>query len=217
MRRQEKLALVAGALLFALSVAAGDQTPAPDEHHRAVMNMSADEHAAHRAASSTNHYAVSMKDYDVPQVELVDANGSLVDLRSLLDSERPVALNFIFTTCTTICPVMTATFAQMQRQLGDAADGLRLVSISIDPEYDRPDVLRAYAAQFHAHGNWTFLTGDSRDIRDVLQSFDSYAGSKMNHQPVTFLRNPGGPSWVRIDGLPSGESLAQEVTARLLN
>ena len=150
-----------------------------------------------------SRYTVSSRDYDVPDVQLIDADGAVAPLKSVLDSGEPIALNFIFTTCTTICPVMTATFAQMQHELGQSADRLRLVSISIDPEYDRPDVLKSYARQFHAGTNWTFLTGDSGDIINVLQSFDTYAGSKMNHQPVTLLKNPGETSWTRIDGLAS--------------
>lgn len=188
------------------------------EHDHGAIAMSGDEHAAHRtAADNAARYAVTMHDYAVPDVTLVGADGAAVELRSLLDSERPLALNFIFTTCTTICPVMTATFAQMQRRLGDAADGLDIVSISIDPEYDRPETLRAYAAQFQAGDHWTFLTGDGSDIVSVLRSFDTYAGSKMNHQPATFLKVPGHSSWIRIDGLASADKLAQEVTARLLN
>jgi protein SCO1/2 len=174
-------------------------------------------HAAHRPAPGKTRYAVRDVNYDVPDVQLIDASGATVALPAVLDSEQPVALDFVFTTCTTICPIMTATFAQMQRQLGDMADQLQLVSISIDPEYDRPDVLAAYAKQFHASDNWTFLTGDSADIVAVLRSFDAYAGSKMNHQPIYLLKRPGDPSWIRIDGLASGESLANEVTSRLLN
>ena len=176
-----------------------------------------DEHAAHRAAMNTPRYTVSDENYSVPDVQLIDASGTPVSLRTLLGSDQPVALNFIFTTCTTICPVMTATFAHMRRELGDAGDQLRLVSISIDPEYDRPDKLKAYAEQFHAGAGWDFLTGDSNDIAQVLKSFDSYAGSKMNHQPITLLKSPASSSWTRIEGLASGKDLANEVTARLLN
>jgi protein SCO1/2 len=200
---------IAASLLFA--VAGNNAAPAQQ------VEQASDPHAAHRAAMHKPRYSVSLENYEIPDVQLTDTNGSPVALRPLLDSGRPLALNFIFTTCTTICPVMTATFAQMQRQLGDTASELELVSISIDPEYDRPDILEAYAQQFHASDNWTFLTGDSADIAQVLLNFDSYAGSKMNHQPVTFLRSPGESSWIRIDGLASGENLAQEVTARLLN
>jgi len=207
------------ASLTVVSAGAAWAQQAADSHeqHKMAANAGQDPHAAHRAAMNKPRYTVKDAEYDVPDVELLDESGAQVSLRAFLASERPVALNFIFTTCTTICPVMTVTFAQMQRELGDAADKVQLVSVSIDPEYDRPDVLKAYAEQFHAGANWTFLTGDSNDIAQVLRSFDSYTGSKMNHQPLTLLKKPGSPSWVRIDGLANGESLAQEVTARLLN
>ena len=175
-----------------------------------------DPHAQHRAMMKKTTYEVSDVAYTIPNVELLDSSGATVSLPELLESDEPVALNFIFTTCATICPVMTVTFSQMQQQLGDDAERVKLVSISIDPEYDRPAVLREYADQFHAAGNWTFLTGDTNDIVNVLRSFDSYTGSKMSHRPVTLLKHPGSASWVRIDGLANGQSLAQEVSTRLL-
>jgi len=179
--------------------------------------MSHDKHAAHRAAMQNPRYVATTESYAVPDVELIDQSGSHVSLRTLLDTDQPIALNFIFTTCTTICPVMTATFGQMRRELGDEGDQLRMVSISIDPEYDRPDKLMAYSEQFGAGPDWVFLTGDSNDIVQVLSSFDSYAGSKMNHQPITLLKSPESSSWTRIDGLASGRDLANEVETRLLN
>ncbi len=182
-----------------------------------AMAGNSDPHAHHRARMKKTTYEVSDVAYEIPDVDLLDSSGATVSLPELLESDEPVALNFIFTTCATICPVMTVTFSQMQQQLGDDADRVKLVSISIDPEYDRPDVLRDYADQFRAAGNWTFLTGDTNDIVNVLRSFDSYTGSKMSHRPVTLLKHPGSTSWVRIDGLANGQSLAQEVTTRLLN
>ena len=176
-----------------------------------------DPHAHHRMAMKNTTYQVSDARYDIPDVRLLDTSGDSVDLKGMLASGEPVALNFIFTTCTTICPVMTATFAQMQRELGSDAERIHLVSISIDPEYDRPDVLASYARQFQAGGNWTFLTGDTNDVVNVLRSFDAYTGSKMSHRPITLLRRPGSDSWIRIDGLASGQSLAHEVTSRLLD
>lgn len=184
-------------------------------HHK--NHAGPDKHAAHRAAMQNTRYSATTENYSVPDVELIDQMGASVSLRTLLETDQPVAVNFIFTTCTTICPVMTATFAQMRRELGDAGSDLRLVSISIDPEYDRPEKLKAYSEQFRAGAGWDFLTGDSADIVQVLRSFESYAGSKMNHQPVTLLKSPGSMSWTRIDGLASGKDLAQEVTARLLD
>lgn len=194
-----------------IASAALGATPSQDGH------KGHDSHAAHHAAMKKASYQVSDVDYDIPDVELLDHSGAAIPLRELVDSEDPIALNFIFTTCTTICPVMTVTFAQMQNLLGTDAERLQLVSISIDPEYDRPDVLRTYANQFRAGDNWSFLTGDTSDIVAVLRSFDSYTGSKMSHRPVTLLKRPDEDSWTRIDGLANGESLAMEVSTRLLN
>lgn len=204
--------IVSLVLLFAFASASSDEHAA-HQQDEAVP----DKHAAHRAAMKKTSYAATTENYAIPDVDLLDQMGESISLRSLLEVEQPVALNFIFTTCTTICPVMTATFAQMRQELGDAGNQLRLVSISIDPEYDRPDKLKAYSEQFRAGEGWEFLTGDSADIVLVLKSFDSYAGSKMNHQPITLLKSPDSASWTRIEGLASGRDLANEVTARLLN
>jgi len=209
------LAAVAGLVLATTAVA--QQAEMSHEPHQATNSEATDPHAAHRAMMNKARYTASTAEYDVPDVQLIDADGAAVAIRSLLDSDEPIALDFIFTTCTTICPVMTATFAQMQRELGDDAGRVRLISISIDPEYDRPDVLKAYAEQFRAGGNWTFLTGDSNDIESVLRSFDAFAGSKMNHKPIYLLKRPGESAWTRIDGLASGQGLAHEVETRLLN
>lgn len=178
---------------------------------------SSDPHAAHHAALEKSDYSVSTERYAVPGVSLLDQSGDSLALRTLLESDKPVALNFIFTTCTTICPVMTATFAQMRRDLGEAAKKVRLVSVTIDPEHDRPEVLEAYAKRFGAGEDWFFLTGSRADVWPVVMSFQAYAGSKTNHQPLTFLKKPQDPDWTRIDGLASGEDLAHEVATRLLN
>jgi protein SCO1/2 len=201
---------------FVLLLAYASASSSEDAGHQQDQAVP-DNHAAHRAAMQKTRYAATTENYATPDVELIDQLGTSVSLRALLETDQPIALNFIFTTCTTICPVMTATFAQMRRELGDAGEQLRLVSISIDPEYDRPDKLKAYSEQFHAGSGWDFLTGDSADIVQVLRSFDSYAGSKMNHQPVTLLKSPDSESWTRLEGLASGKDLANEVTARLLN
>jgi protein SCO1/2 len=172
--------------------------------------------AACHETPAVPRYAVKTARYEVPDVTLVGSDGQPVALRSLLAVPEPIALNFIFTTCGTICPVMTATFAEMRRELGAAGERLRLVSISIDPEQDRPEVLRRYAERFDAGSGWTFLTGAGADVERVQRAFAAYAGSKMNHRPLTLLKAPGQEEWVRIDGLASGGRLAHEVETRLL-
>lgn len=161
-------------------------------------------------AEGEKHYTRTIETYRVPEITLINHEGSRVALRSLLESPQPVALNFIFTTCTTVCPVMTASFSQMRRALGSEADGLHSVSISIDPEHDTPTVLKTYAEKFGAGSDWQFLTGSVAEITQVQRAFDAYTGSKVNHRPLTFLKSPGAKTWVRIDGLAGATDLASE-------
>ncbi len=76
--------------------------------------------------------------------------GAAVRLRELLASQDPVMMNFIFTTCGAICPVMSKVFSEVPGSLGAQAGKLRMVSISIDPENDTPAQLKSYAKTYGA-------------------------------------------------------------------
>jgi protein SCO1/2 len=121
-----------------------------------------------------------------------------------------VMLNFIFTSCTTICPVMTSTFREVERQLGPDREQVQLVSISIDPEYDTPARLAEYARVRGAGEPWVFLTGDLASIRRTQTAFDAYRGNKMNHVPLTFLRAAPDEPWLRIDGFAAASDIMRE-------
>jgi protein SCO1/2 len=86
-----------------------------------------------------------------------------------------------------------------------------MVSVSIDPENDTPAELTKYAHKFKAGSQWTFLTGTSQQSVDVQMAFGIFAGEKMNHTPVTFIRAKGAANhWVRIDGLASADQIIKE-------
>lgn len=170
-----------------------------------------DARAAQPAApSGRQRYLRASQRLQPPNVGLVDQDGRPVRLPDLLTGDAPVALEFVFTTCTTICPVMSASFAGLQRHAGELP-GLRMISISIDPEQDRPAVLRAYAARFHASPAWRFYTGSEADVRAVLVAFGAFSGGKANHRPLTFVRGAGGDAWTRLEGLATGDDLAREL------
>jgi protein SCO1/2 len=167
----------------------------------------ADPHAAHRQMMATPKVSVNRLAYEVPNVELIDESGHPTNLKNLLSGDQPVAVNFIFTTCTTICPVMTATMLQLQKQLEDDPVRPNYVSISIDPDYDSATVMKGYAARYGA--NWTFLTGSSTNVMTALQSFDAYHGNKVNHFALTLMRGPNDDEWTRVEGLTSAQELAR--------
>jgi protein SCO1/2 len=165
---------------------------------------------AHHAQTEMKRASRSALEVRLPQVKLVRDDGKTVSLAKELDDGRPVVLNFIFTTCTSICPVMSATFAQLQTKLGDERSKVHMVSISIDPEQDTPARLSAYAKQFHAGPQWRFYTGTVEASVAAQRAFQAYRGDKMDHTPVTYLRAAPGKPWVRIDGFASSEDLAKE-------
>ena len=188
----------------------------------------ADGHEGHSLAASTDpaqhaearsdDYKRSLRSYAaIPDVVLTDTEATPVRLRVLLASDDPVMLNFIFTTCSTICPVMTKVFSEVPARLGADAKHLRMVSISIDPENDTPAQLRDYARKFEAGAHWKFLSGSVQDVIAVQRAFGSYNGDKMSHQPLTLLRAAPGKPWVRIDGFASADQLASEYRKLLLN
>jgi len=189
----------------------------PDDHaahdhadHEGHVAGEADDPHAHHAAVK-QEFTRSEKVYPLPEVTLVDQTGKPWSVNELGASERPVALNFIFTTCTTICPVMTAVFASTREQLGADADKVHMVSVSIDPQHDTPAVLTEYASKFDAPSDWTFLTGEPAHVIEVLDAFDAEFSTKLEHEPLTFLHRPGADEWVRLEGLGSATDLAAEV------
>jgi protein SCO1/2 len=190
-------------LLAAVSLLPAAPVRGQEQHE----DHAADAHAGHRATLANPSYRVDQAEYTVPDVALQDQRGKPVRLREIFSGNRPVAVNFIFTSCTTICPVMTATMLQLQRELADQPSKPLFVSISIDPDYDTASTLSAYARSFGA--DWTFLTGQRGDVLEVLQSFSAWRGNKTNHAAITLFKAPDAGHWTRVEGLASAKQLAE--------
>ncbi len=150
-------------------------------------------------------------EYRVPQVILVRADGKSVSLPEELNDGRPVVMNFIFTTCTTICPLMSQTFARLEKKLGEDRDKVHLVSITIDPEEDTPARLTEYARKLQAGREWQYYTGTVQAIRATEMAFGLNIGNKMSHTPLTLFRAAPGKPWIRIDGFASADDLLWEI------
>ena len=177
----------------------------------APASVARGQHEGHAPQTAEPRYTRTLGTYAPPDVTLTDASGARVKLSSVLGREGPVMLQFIFTTCPTVCPLMSATFSAAQGRLGPDAERVTLVSVSIDPEHDTPERLREYARRFKAGPRWLFLTGEAEDVVSVRKAFDAYpGGDKMRHQPLTFLRLSAGKPWVRLDGLMSAAQLVSE-------
>lgn len=174
------------------------------------MDMSGTDPHAHHHHAMAQKVSVRTADYNVPQITLVREDNKSVSLQNEMNDGRPVILNFIYTTCTAVCPITSRTFEQFQDKLGDERNKVHMISITIDPEEDTPARLAAYAHKFDAGPQWRFYTGSSDASLAAQRAFDVYQGDKMNHSPVTLLRAAPGKSWLRIDGFASADMLIQE-------
>lgn len=203
-------------LLAAGIVGAGHGPVRAHEGHATHAQSGADAAARERQANATRtglnagQYQRSLQVYMLPDVTLLNANARPVRLRNLLVDDRPVMLDFIFTTCATNCPLPGRERALAAEMLAAAAAKLRMISVSIDPENDTPQQLKAYAAQSGAGANWQLLTGSRADVAALARAFNNGHADKSDFGPLTLLRPAPGKPWLRIDGLASAEDLARE-------
>lgn len=156
-------------------------------------------------------YKRTVESLNMPDVVLVNQNGEKVRFKNLVESGKPVVVDFIYATCTTVCPILSAGFANLQRRQGGDSAGFQLISITIDPENDSPPVLLEYLERYQARPGWDFLTGSRADINKVMAAFGAFFPNKMAHQPLNFIRTSDRGKWVKLDGMIGGRDLLNEL------
>jgi protein SCO1/2 len=150
----------------------------------------------------------------IPDVELLDQNGRKVRFYTDLVKGKTVAVQFIFTTCTTICPPLGATFARVQKDLGERAGrDVTLISVSVDPVTDTPERLKAWGEKFHAAEGWTFVTGAKPQVDELLRALGAGVGSPSEHTPEILIGNDAARQWTRAYGLTGPAALVKLIEA----
>jgi protein SCO1 len=115
---------------------------------------------------------------------------------------RVAALSFIFTTCTTICPLIGADLGRLQMELGQSlGNDMALISVSVDPATDTPQRMKAWGAQFGAKPGWSLLTGDKETVNQLLKTLGLYTADIQSHSPFLLLVNDRTGDWTRVNAL----------------
>ncbi len=166
--------------------------------------------AATPALAAERRYERSVQNYTIPDVVLINQDGEEVHLKTFVEGDQPVVVDFIYGTCTTICPVLSAGYVNLQKKLAKEGRKVRLISITIDPENDTPKVMKDYLKRYRAAAGWDFLTGSRADIEKVMTAFNAYIPDKMSHYPLNMIRNPKDGSWVRLLGIISSKDFMAE-------
>jgi protein SCO1/2 len=149
---------------------------------------------------------------DLPDTPLVDEQGRKVHFRSDVVHDRVVAIQLIFTTCGTICPPLGANFGKLRKLLGDRAGrDVQLISLSVDPQADTPERLKAWATQFGYGPGWTLLTGAEEDVRALRKALRVDSGDKSSHSPLVLVGNPTTGKWTRAYGLAAPATLVTAI------
>ncbi|MHC8387251.1 SCO family protein [Pseudomonas sp. MDT2-39-1] len=175
-----------------------------------ALAHSADEHAGHdMPAKSASSESAQVKFADVA---LVDQNGKPVRLEKDLVTNKIVVMSFIYTSCTTVCPVVSSIMGKVQKQLGArVGDEVQLVSISIDPQRDDAKRLNDYARNFQKGPGWSWLTGSSQSINETLKGLGSFSGDFKSHQPLILVGDGNSRHWTRYYGFTDPAVLTREV------
>ena len=153
-------------------------------------------------ANTESNESGSARKMVIPDVEVLDQNGNALHFYSDLIKGKTVAINFIFTTCTTICPPLAATFARVQKDLGDKTGrDVHFISISVDPLTDTPERLKAWGAKFKAGDGWTFVTGEKQEVDKLLNALGASVSRREDHSPTVIVGNDLKGVWTRTYGL----------------
>jgi protein SCO1 len=160
-------------------------------------------HHHHHPPDSSQSQPVSVSGLTIPDIELINQRGEKVRFYSGLVQGKIVAINTIFTTCTTICPPMGANFSKLRKMLGDhAGRDVNLISISVDPAVDTPERLDEWSRKFGEMGpGWTLLTGATGDVNTVLKALQVFTSDKQDHEPIALIGGDAAGDWIRASAL----------------
>lgn len=188
------LLLVAAIALFSV---AGDHKEKPPDPHTDLQ--------AYTAYQLRQHF---------PNVTLINQDKKVVHYYDDLIKGKIVVIQFMFANCDRLCPMVTPNLVKVQKQLQKQAPGkVSFVSITVDPEHDTPEVLKAYSQKFQVQAGWQFLTGNRADIDRLRRELGVYdpEDKQFEHMNVLTVGNEPVGDWFGIRALDKPDVIAYTV------
>ncbi|MBW2705467.1 MAG: SCO family protein [Deltaproteobacteria bacterium] len=147
-------------------------------------------------------------DVQLHDLELMTQDRKRVKFKSEVIADKLVAMTFIYTTCTTVCPVYNTIFTQLQDLLGQRlGKDVVLVTMTLDPARDVPRRMKKEANKFGAKPGWIYLTGKKQNVDQVLRGLDAYFPDFTQHPPMAIVGDGKTGTWKRFNGFPQPEHL----------
>jgi len=166
-------------------------------------------HATHTVmkmdSQADPHLKLNVQLYDL---ELLTQDSKRVKFKSDVIADKLVAMTFIYTSCTTVCPVYNAIFTQLQDMLGQRlGKDVVLITMTLDPARDIPGRMKKEAEKFGAKPGWVYLTGNKQNVDQVLRGLDAYFPDFTQHPPMAIVGDGKTGTWQRFNGFPQAETL----------
>ncbi|AKU10078.1 uncharacterized protein SCO1/SenC/PrrC [Azoarcus sp. CIB] len=216
-----RASLIALAVSVAASIIVPGLARAHSEHAmkpQPTQVAAADAHAGHGGhANHANHANSDIKlpeDVTVrfPDVKLLDQNSRERSLKSDVIGDRIVVMDFVYTSCTTVCPVVSAIMGEVQQKLGGRVGReVALVSLTVDPVRDTPARLRDYARSRGAGAGWSWLTGSTTAVNDTLKGMGTWTPNFEDHPVVMMVGDGRSGKWTRFYGFADPAMLVAQV------
>jgi protein SCO1/2 len=178
----------------------------------ALSPVAANDHSAHHAQADSKPVAAQSARVSLADTALLDQNGRNVRFKSDVIGERIVIVDFIYTSCTTVCPVLSAALAQVQDRLGARLGReVGMVTVTVDPVRDTPARLKEYGARLGSGPGWSWITGPKPQVDEVLRAFGAYTPNFVDHPPLVLVGDAKTGKWLRFYGFPSPDQLLAAV------
>lgn len=157
-----------------------------------------------------------------PNIPLVNQDGKTLHFYDDMIKDKVVAINFMYATCHDACPLETAKLRQVQEILGDrVGQDIFMYSITITPEHDTPETLKAYMEKFSVRPGWQFLTGKEADITLLRKKLGLYSGEKQEksegHTLSLIVGNEATGQWIKRSSFDNPKVMARVLGEVLFN
>lgn len=164
-------------------------------------------HHQHRHESVTG--GGSVRQSVIPDLLVLDQQGKKVRFYSDLVKGKTVAINFVYTSCAAVCPLVGANTAKVQDLLGDRPGGdVQLITVSTDPTIDTPEKLKAWGDKYKRRKGWTLVTGGEKELSALVQALTGEVARKGVHLPLILIGNDAKGLWRRDYGLARPAAIA---------
>ncbi len=168
---------------------------------------------AQQPFSQTSNPPSTTVELSVPDIQVLNQSGEHVRFNSDVVKGRVAVITSFLTNCSAFCPITQEKLAQLAKVLGDKMGrDVVFISVSVDPENDTPEHMKAWGEKFHVGTGWSLVSGKKDDVETLLKSLGLYVSIPQRHQSALLIGNQKS-GWSRVSSWSTAEKLARIVDA----